>query len=135
MRSRQGWVCERILCLITCGELSLPGEGCRTGKLLRCQADKSSWTMVPGPLWVKSGHVRRTRSCLLYTRKRRRAVQLGMSALGQERTLATLVLVLNIAGVPINLQTLDKRIVHGNYVRCYRTIISFHFSKLEALVV
>jgi hypothetical protein len=39
-------------------------------KLLRCQADKSSWTIVPCPLWVKSGHVQRTRPCLLRAKSR-----------------------------------------------------------------
>ena len=39
------------------------------------------------PLWVKSRHVQRKRSCPLYARKRTRAAQLVMSALGQNRTL------------------------------------------------
>jgi len=94
MRSRQGaqcrcngWACERILCLIMCGEPSrASGEGCRPRKLLRCQADKSSWTMVPCPLWVISRHSRRKKSCPLCPRKRTCAVQLGMSAMGQKRT-------------------------------------------------
>ena len=38
------------------------------------------------PLWVKSRHVRRKKSCPLYPRERTYAVQLGMSALGQKRT-------------------------------------------------
>ena len=60
MRSRQGaqrrcngCACERILYLIMCGEPSrASGKGCRPRKFLRGQADKSSWTMVPCPLWV-----------------------------------------------------------------------------------
>src|SRR5215471_3411028 len=65
-------------------------EGCRPRKFLRGQADKSSWTMVPCPLWVKSGHVRCNRPCPLYSRKRTYAVQELMSAKGQKRTSACL---------------------------------------------
>src|SRR5262249_33129817 len=39
------------------------------------------------PLWVKSRHMRRKRSCPLYPRKRHQMRRVGMSALGQERTL------------------------------------------------
>src|SRR5215510_13843536 len=35
------------------------------------------------PLWVKSGHVRCKRSCLLYPRKRHQMPHMGMSAKGQ----------------------------------------------------
>ena len=38
------------------------------------------------PLWVKSRHVQRKRSCPLYPRKRTFAVQFGMSAKCQKRT-------------------------------------------------
>src|SRR5262249_14075445 len=38
------------------------------------------------PLWVKSGHMQRKTACPRYPRKRRCAVQLEMSALGQKRT-------------------------------------------------
>ncbi len=38
------------------------------------------------PLWVKSRHSRRKKSCPFYPRKRTCAVQLRMSALGQKRT-------------------------------------------------
>src|SRR5262249_54642017 len=38
------------------------------------------------PLWVKSRHSRRKKSCPLYPQKRTCAVHLAMSALGQKRT-------------------------------------------------
>src|SRR5262245_56335111 len=38
------------------------------------------------PLWVKSGHVQCKRACPLYPRKRTCAMQLRMSAKGQEQT-------------------------------------------------
>jgi hypothetical protein len=38
------------------------------------------------PLWVKSRHVRRKKSCPLNPRKRTCAVRLAMSAMGQKRT-------------------------------------------------
>src|SRR4030095_5991651 len=45
----------------------------------------------PRPLWVKSKHSRRKKSCPLYPRKQTCAVQLGMSALGQKRTFGLLI--------------------------------------------
>ena len=42
------------------------------------------------PLWVKSRHVQRERTCPLYPRKQTCAVQLGMSAKCQQRTLRAL---------------------------------------------
>jgi hypothetical protein len=40
------------------------------------------------PLWVRSRHSHRKKSCPLYPRKRTCAMQLGMSAMGQKRALA-----------------------------------------------
>src|SRR5262245_18126252 len=39
------------------------------------------------PLWVKSRHMQCKKACPLYPQKRSCAVQTGMSALGQKRTL------------------------------------------------
>src|SRR5262249_58493211 len=57
----------------------------------RCQVRIGpNWKTSGCPLWVKSRHSRRKKSCPLYPRKRTCAVQLGMSAMGQKRTLPPL---------------------------------------------
>jgi len=57
--------------------------------VLSSTADQQEFNLVVGecPLWVKSRHMQCTTACPLYTRKRTFAVQLGMFALGQKRTL------------------------------------------------
>src|SRR5262249_25275857 len=49
--------------------------------------NERSLAKVPCPLWVKSRHVRCKESCPLYPQKRTCALQLGMSALKDERFL------------------------------------------------
>jgi hypothetical protein len=91
MRSRQGaqrrcngCACERILYLIMCGEPSrASGKGCRPRKFLRGQADKSSWTMVPCPLWVKKPTCAVQLAMSTLPPKADMCVQLRISAMGQ----------------------------------------------------
>jgi hypothetical protein len=50
--------------------------------------DDNASTVVPCPLWVKSGHCITSASCPLYPRKQTLAGDSWMSALCQQRTFA-----------------------------------------------
>jgi hypothetical protein len=65
-------------------ELGRCGYARRNRKILKERAPISQ--QLQCPLWVKSRHVQCINPCPLYPRKPTCAVQLGMSALCQERT-------------------------------------------------